>query len=326
MLGENALKRRKKIHTILAILEDFPDIGRTLLLKFIFFMDLFHYHHRKEFLFDSEYVRMPYGPGDTVTTMITSDSNEFLEVTQIKKNYRLQSSKTYPSYKFRPKVPADRTLFSYYEKALFQMVLKVLQGSRATDISEVTHQLRLWKEFRDGDTIPPQYFELNEYEITLLGEHGFCIDTFPRLFCSRILEETRGIGESLSPLPADRVAAIEDTLDDLIRQYPLPDLEIFYDAYLAWDDAIRTSIRKRPDLSLHLAARFCDDLCFLVLSRFLGTKKGDLEQYCQRIANDYDNVKRNISAEIITTRTTPDEINKIVDAAMKLSRNLARNA
>lgn len=326
MHGEDGLKRRKKIHAVLSILEDFPDIGRTLLLKFIFFMDLFHYHHRKEFLFDSEYVRMPHGPGDTVTNMITSDSNEFLRVTRIKKNYRPGSTITYPSYQFRSKVPADKALFSSYENALFKMVFRVLQRSRARDISDLTHELRLWKEFRDGDTIPPQYFELNSHEIRLLEEYGFCIDGFQRLFCSNILEESRGIVESMSPLPDERIKAVEDVLDDLIRQFPLPDLDIFYDAYLAWDDTFRTTVRKRPDLSLQLADRCCDDLCFIVLSQFLRIKKGDLEQYCQRVETEYDNIKKNIDSEYNTHRTVTGEINNIVNATMELSRNLARDS
>lgn len=326
MHGEDALKRRKKIHAVLSILEDYPNIGRTLLLKFIFFMDLFHYHHRKEFLFDSEYVRMPHGPGDTVTNMITSDSNEYIRVTRIRKNYRPRSTVTYPSYQFRPLMPADKTIFSSYEKALFKMILQVLQRSRATDISDLTHELRLWKEFRDGDTIPPQYFELNDHEIKLLEDYGFCIDGFQRLFCSKILDESRGIVESISPLSEDRITSVDEVLDDFIRQYPIPDLDVFYDAYLAWDDTFRTAVRKKPEVSLRLADRCCDDLCFIVLSKFLRTKQDELEQICQGIATEYDNMKKTISSEAGPHRTLPPDINNIVNATMELSRNLARNS
>jgi hypothetical protein len=324
MHGEDAYKRRKKIHAILSIIEEFPDIGRTLLLKFIFFMDLFHYNHRKEFLFDSEYVRMPHGPGDTVTNMITSDSNEFIRVTRIRKHYR-PKTRTYDSYRFWPIIHADKTLFSRYEIALFQMVLRVLQRSKATDISGLTHQLRLWREFRDGDTIPLQYFDLNDHEIDLLEEYGFCINGFQRLFCSKILEESRGIVESLSPLSSDRIKVVEDVLDELICQYPLPELEVFYDAYLAWDDAYRVIIRYKPEISLQIANKCCDDLCFIVLSQFLTTNKSELEQYCKDIEREFDNIKKNLDLSKISQQSIPDDINKIVNATMELSRNLAKN-
>jgi len=48
------------------------------------------------------------------------------------------------------------------------MVLASLKGRQARTVSNLTHELRLWKEFSDGDTIPLDYFNLTDNEIALL--------------------------------------------------------------------------------------------------------------------------------------------------------------
>lgn len=74
-------------------------------------------------------------------------------------------------------MPVKTEIFSRYELALFQMVLRVLKGKKARTVSSLTHQLRLWKELRDSEEIPLDYFALSDDEVRLIEDFGFFLST-----------------------------------------------------------------------------------------------------------------------------------------------------
>ncbi|MDD3621148.1 MAG: DUF4065 domain-containing protein [Methanofollis sp.] len=74
------MKKLKKIHAMLYAMEQDLAIGRTKLMKFIFFVDLIHYNQRGVTLFDSAYIRMQNGPVDLVAYALTGETNDFFSV------------------------------------------------------------------------------------------------------------------------------------------------------------------------------------------------------------------------------------------------------
>lgn len=315
------MKKLKKIHAMLYAMEQNPAIIKTVLMKYIFFIDLIHYNQQGCLLFDSTYIRMPNGPVDSEALTFTSETNQHFHVEKTKQRYGFRS-KTYKPSTFRAKIPCDLSLFSPYERTLMTMVLSALKGRQARKVSSLTHELRLWKEFSDGDTIPPDYFDVNGNEIALLEKNGFYVDGFQRTFCRTMKEVADEIASSISPLNAARVEAVEQILDDLIRSFPLPALEVFYDAYLAWDDTFRSAIRNDPSLAPALTKACCDAVCYVSFA--VHASKGqsaELLAYCARIEDEFNAVSdapaRKHSTEPTTTTSS------LLDQTMHLSRTLA---
>jgi len=155
---EGPVKREKQINALLYAMEEYPDIGRVKLMKFVFLADLVMYNHRGETLLEDEYIRMPHGPVPPVAYALTSSSNAYFTVSRI----RLSTDRF--QYRFQPVKKADRTLFSREEKSVFKQILEILRKNTATAISTLTHRLSLWKKVENGHPIPLELFQLKEDE------------------------------------------------------------------------------------------------------------------------------------------------------------------
>lgn len=329
------------INALLYAVECDSRIGRTKLLKFIFFVDLIYYNQRGTTLCGTTYIRMPRGPAEAAAFQLTSESNAYFDVkapTVIKhKGKRVYGGrsrrKTYESYEYQPKSRADLSIFTPYERVLLWSVLQWMKLKRTDFISGVTHHLRLWKEFSDGEEIPLEHFQLNRREIAYLERTGLHADGFERMFCTSILPLSTEIADALHPLNAERIAAVEGVLDTFITKYPLPALETFYDAYLAWDDAYRYTIRHNPVHAPALAGEGCDALCFVshVIATHMIPVVYDLERlqkFCNEREQRFNTVRDNIARDYPPPlpSDTDDEVSALVDMTMQISRGLACGA
>lgn len=332
------MRKQKLINALLYAVECDSRIGRTKLLKFIFFVDLIYYNQREATLCGTTYIRMPKGPAEATAFQLTSESNTYFDVkapaTNAYAGRRVPGSSsrrnTYESYGYRPKSKADLTIFTPYERVLLWSVLQWMKFKKADLISDITHYFRLWKEFSDGEDIPLEYFQLNRRERMYLEQSGLHADGFERTFCTGILPLSTEIASALHPLKAERIAAVEEVLDSFIAVYPLPALEVFYDAYLAWDDAYRSTLRHNPSHAPALATEGCDALCFV--SHVVAThmipavcREEELQEFCdtaeRRFNNERDAIIRNTPPSL-----PPDsdgEVSALVDMAMHISRDLA---
>ncbi|MBP2145455.1 hypothetical protein J2129_000909 [Methanofollis sp. W23] len=319
------MKKIKKIHAMLYAMEQDPAIGRTKLMKFIFFVDLIHYNQRGVTLFDSIYLRMPNGPVDSVAYALTGETNDFFTVKKSRGSRNNPVTGPYDHYLFQVRVPVKTEIFSRYELALFHMVLTALRTKKAATVSSLTHHLRLWREFRDGDEIPPDYFGLDADEIRLLENFGFFVDGFQREFCTRMTPLSRDLAEAIYPLAHERVVKVEEVLDDLVVQYPLPTLAVFYDTFLAWDDTFRSALRVNPAAVSSLTAECCDALCFVSCAVHAGmVEEDELAAYCEEVEEKFDAVREDLCQE------HPEDLcavemdgGDLLDRTMHLSRSLA---
>lgn len=156
---KGSMKKTKQINAILYAIEEYPEIGRTKLIKFIFFCDLINYNQRGDTLLEEEYIRMPFGPVPPVAYALTSCSNEFLNV------IKSRTSTDIITYSFKPLKHADRSLFTAEEKGIFDEVLKVFRKNSATAISTLSHKFNLWKDVGSGYTIPLELFQVRENDL-----------------------------------------------------------------------------------------------------------------------------------------------------------------
>ncbi|MDK2990172.1 type II toxin-antitoxin system antitoxin SocA domain-containing protein [Methanoculleus sp.] len=332
------MHKQKLINALLYAVEHDRRIGRTKLLKFIFFVDLIYYNQRGTTLCGTTYIRMPKGPAEAAAFQLTFEPSAYLDVkAPTAKAYpgRRTSggrsrSRNYEPYVYRPKVHADLSLFTSYERVLLWTVLQWMKFQKADHISGVTHQFRLWKEFSDGEEIPLERFQLNPTELAYLEYCGLHTDGFERTFCTEILPLSTEVAGALHPLKAERIATVEEVLDSFIAAYPLPALEVFYDAYLAWDDAYRSTLRHNPSHAPALAAEGCDALCFV--SHVVATKmipivysEEQLQEFCDTTERRFNRERDAITRDepLSLPPDSDGEVPALVDMAMRISRDLA---
>jgi hypothetical protein len=167
------MKMKKQVNALLYAIEEYPDIGRTKLMKFIFFVDLVIYNRRGTTLLENEYVRMQHGPVPPYAFTLTSCSNEFFRVGKVRIDYR---GTGFTEFRFTPLQKSDRDLFNVEEKSIFSIIISLLKTNTAVAISTITHQYDLWKNVGQGYTIPLDLFKLKEKELTEVQTEPGMID------------------------------------------------------------------------------------------------------------------------------------------------------
>ena len=321
MSGKN-MEKKKKIHAMLFAIEHDPGIIKTVLMKYIFFIDLIHYNQRGSLFFNSStYIRLPKGPVESEAMTLASESNHYFTVDSKPIKYS-PDSKTYEACHFTAKQPCELSIFSPYEQKLMEVVLAALKGHQARKVSNLTHKLRLWKEFSDGDTIPLDYFNLKDEEISLLEKNGLYIDGFLADFCRTMTGISQEIADAMHPLNPEKIAAVEYTLDNFIQSYPCPSLDIFYDTYLAWDDTFRQVLRTDPGMAPTLTARCSDALCYISMSLYSGEKQSDvLIEYCEKTEDEFNSFGDSLTSNPVST--AGKSVRSLLDRTMYISRSMA---
>lgn len=329
------MKKIKKIHSLLYAMEQVPDIGKTKLVKFTFFADLISINQRGRPVFDSTYIRMPNGPVDEFAFSLAGQPNAFFDVvapeaivsfnSRFPRPARTSRAHTAPqSTKFTPRVKADISLFSTYEKVLFDSVLRVLRRRNASSISEITHQLRLWREFSDGDTIPLAALRLEPEEKDYLQAQGFFFDGFSKFFCEEIARDTQDLKDIVLPLTPVRMASIVSTVDRLIKAYPIEEYESFYDTYLAWDDTYRLALKSAPTLLPELAEEGSEALCTYVLGKETRCmREPEIEAYAESYIRHIEDIRSSILMGCSEISAQGKPVDDYVDQLMRISCDLA---
>lgn len=146
------------INAMLYAIERYPDIGRTKLMKFIFFVDLIHYNKYERTLLADEYTRKSWGPVPDRAYLLTSSSNAAFDVEEE------QLTPEKKRYLFPVKKHTNLNAFSISEITIFNAILRVFNKMTADEVSDFSHHFSLWKNFENGDMIPLGEFKLSEYE------------------------------------------------------------------------------------------------------------------------------------------------------------------
>jgi hypothetical protein len=146
-------------NAILYAIEKYPGIGRTKLMKFVFFTDLVWYNIYNETLLEDEYTRMPRGPVPAYGYSLTENSNENFTVEKVSLDPEVTK------YNFSLKHSASREVFNDAMLKLMDSVINLLKRHSVKNISEFCHKFRLWKLSKNGYKIPKKLFKLNNKEI-----------------------------------------------------------------------------------------------------------------------------------------------------------------
>ncbi len=152
------MKTEKQLNALLYAIENYPLIGRTKLMKFVFFVDLFRFNKSGETLLEDEYIRLPNGPVPDIGYSYTDNSNAYLEVTR-----EPYDAERY-IYHYTARKTSDRSLFSDEDIELFNVVIETFKEYNTEPISSLTHQFSLWKDTKNGEIIAKENLRLDDYE------------------------------------------------------------------------------------------------------------------------------------------------------------------
>jgi len=153
------MEREKGLNALLYAMEEYPDIGRTKLMKFVFFTDLIHYNNCGNTLLDDEYTREKAGPVPVYAFEISGVNQPQFEVSI----ERLDEERI--KYNYHLKQRCNRSLFTDEEKELFDKIIRLLKAHSTPEISDITHNMALWLNHENMDRIPLEEFKLDDYEM-----------------------------------------------------------------------------------------------------------------------------------------------------------------
>lgn len=152
------MKTEKQLNALLYAIEQYPEIGRTKLMKFVFFVDLLRYNQTNDTLLEDDYLHLPNGSVPEIGFNYTEQSNGHWEIQKV-----VYDPERY-TYHFKPRKAADLSHFTDDDLHLFSVILLTLNTYRSKVISEYTHRFDLWKDGANGEVIPKEKLKLDEYD------------------------------------------------------------------------------------------------------------------------------------------------------------------
>jgi len=184
------MKTEKQLNALLYAIEQYPEIGRTKLMKFVFFVDLLRYNQTHDTFLEDDYIHLPNGPVPEIGFSYTEQSNGHWEIE------KLVSDPERYTYRFRTRKPADLTHFTDDDLRLFNVVIRTLKTYRSETISAYTHRFDLWKDGANGEVIAKEKLQLEEYDYEDLKSF---------IYYAQSVEQAANIPPPDADAPSDRV-------------------------------------------------------------------------------------------------------------------------
>lgn len=242
MLLQNRECRQKIGNCLAYIVFCDPKIGRTRLVKALYFADLVSFNLSDRFVTDDTYLVQLFGPMGDIAGELTQSTNEYIRALPKTNEYELRE---YQSLIQTPNIDA----YSETEKATIEANWRWVTQHTTEEIKNLTHTFRMWKENAPLQPIPQAEFLLNSEEIKNLDAAGIQITGFGK-HCSSIARNLPIYYNSLTE--EDR----EALFTDLIRKFPIDVWSEYDDCFLAGIDAIREVTQL--DNTQPLLSKVCD--------------------------------------------------------------------
>ena len=125
-----------------------PNVGESVLYKFLYFIDFNFYEKYEEQLIGATYIKNNYGPTPKEFIKIVDDMESKEELVKIEDKYF-----QYPQRKYLPLREPDLSALKANEIKMIDEVLEKLSDMNASQISEYSHNDVPWLTADDGDII-----------------------------------------------------------------------------------------------------------------------------------------------------------------------------
>lgn len=172
----------KTAHAIIYFLEaGVAHLGKTKLMKLMFFADKYHLEHYAKSLFHDTYLKLPFGPVPVVTLNTIDSINEveredfeplvqqFLHWVDVQEVGESKVKKM----RFEAKCPFDACLFSRSELEALSYTAETFKDHTAVALSELSHQLPAYFQTANNNIITEAMIapEHADFLIHLMTDH-----------------------------------------------------------------------------------------------------------------------------------------------------------
>lgn len=145
---KNLKKFKEVLLYILKKVGSRPNVGESVLYKFLYFIDFNFYEKYEEQLIGATYIKNNYGPTPKEFIKIVEDMERKKELVKIDDKYF-----QYPQRKYLPLREPDLSTLNAIEIKMIDEVLEKLSDMNASQISEYSHNDVPWLTADDGDII-----------------------------------------------------------------------------------------------------------------------------------------------------------------------------
>jgi len=144
-----------------------PNIGETVIYKFLYFIDFDFYEKFEEQLIGATYLKNNYGPTPIEFKKIIDKMTKDKEIEKVKSNYF-----NYPQTKYLPLRKPDLSILKANEIELIDEVLSRLSDMNAIQITEYSHNDVPWLTTKDGKIIEYEsvFYRTLPYSLREYGE------------------------------------------------------------------------------------------------------------------------------------------------------------
>ena len=145
-----------------------PNIGETVIYKFLYFIDFDFYERYEEQLIGATYVKNHYGPTPKEFKKIVEDMIKDGEIIKVGSKYF-----EYPQTKYLPLRKADLSGLKANEMEVIDHVLNRLSDMNASQISEYSHNDVPWLTTEDQGIIEYEsvFYRTSPYSVREYGEN-----------------------------------------------------------------------------------------------------------------------------------------------------------
>ena len=125
-----------------------PNVGETVLYKFLYFADFNYYELYEEHLTGAKYRKLPYGPVPQKLDIIINQMIENGQIQRVKTEYH-----GYPQTRYLPLEKADLTELRASETEVIDRVIEQMSDWSAAAISNYSHKDMPWLATKEGEEI-----------------------------------------------------------------------------------------------------------------------------------------------------------------------------
>lgn len=142
--------RGKQKNAILYFLEhaNNPTLGKTKLLKLLYFLDFGFFEKHDESVTGDEYRKLQHGPVPETSWRLLTEMEDAGEITSVS-----TKAGPYDQTRYIANVDADLSVFSGAELEELQNVARQFLHHSASQVEAITHAEAPWKATEDGEVI-----------------------------------------------------------------------------------------------------------------------------------------------------------------------------
>jgi hypothetical protein len=241
----------KSLNAIFYALERYPDAGSNKIIYIPFIVDLISYNQIGTTILDDTYLRMPYGP---VSAYAYDRSEEYFSADLSESESAGKDSLNVTSLlKKKP----DLSKFSIYEYYLLLKVLSKAMDMENGELSGYVSSFKLCSAADESETIPLKKFYLDSDDAGKLSCFGFSHISEEQEFTRSINLFSREVSRMGRPDPV----LVNWKLGEIRDKFPESSGDLFYENYLAWDEAFRLLVKDYHIFADVLGRQFCENYC-----------------------------------------------------------------